>query len=66
VIQLTGHTYHNQDARDPDNVGEEYIRRHFLAHLMNQPISLPDKDGKIVRFMPKDLGIGYPVLVAVE
>lgn len=65
VIQLVGHTYHSSDA-DPDDVGEEYVRRHFLAHLFTESVSLPDQNGKFVSLKPNDLGISFPVLFPVN
>ncbi len=65
VIQITGHTYHTVDT-DPDDVGEEYIRRHFLTPLMTETISLPDEHGKSVALKPRDLGISFPVLFPVN
>ncbi|HEX3999970.1 MAG TPA: type IV pilus assembly protein PilM [Pirellulales bacterium] len=60
VIQIVGHHYHNQD---PGNEGAEYIRRTLLRNLIDKPIPLPDKDGKLISLLPKDMGISYPVLV---
>jgi len=63
VIQIAGHHYHNQDPQDPANVGPQYIRNTLLTNLMETPILLPDKDGKPIKVMPKELGITYPVLI---
>jgi hypothetical protein len=60
VIQLSGHHFHNQD---PTNAGAQYVRNTLLRNLMEQPITLPDQDGKPVPVMPKELGIMYPVLI---
>ena len=63
VVQLVGHHYHNQD---PTNEGAQYVRNTLLRNLMDKPIMIPDKDGKLVQFSPKELGISYPVLTSAS
>jgi type IV pilus assembly protein PilM len=62
VIQIRGHTYHSKDANDA-NINAEYVRRTFVRALNSKPILLPDQSGKVVQYAPRDLGIGYAVMV---
>ena len=43
--------------------GSDYVRQSLVTNLMSKPIELPDPEGKIIRFLPQELGLGYPFML---
>jgi len=66
VITLTGHHFHNLRKQDP-HVAAQYVQENLVRNLQTREISLPAEPGKddkeTRKVTPRDIGIGYPVLL---
>ncbi len=62
VFEMRGFHYYNSPKR-PHLEGNNHVRRTFITNLMQKPIDLPDDSGQMMRFMPEELGLIFPLLL---
>jgi len=62
VFELRGYHYYNS-AQRMGSEGSNHVRKSLITNLMKKPIDLPDGKGQLLRFMPEEVGLKYPLLL---
>jgi len=62
VFEMRGYHYYNSPKR-MGSEGSNHVRKFLITNLMKKPIDLPDGKGELLRFMPEEVGLRYPLLL---
>jgi type IV pilus assembly protein PilM len=62
VFEMRGYHYYNSPKR-MGSEGSNHVRKTFITNLMQKPIDLPDATGKMIRFMPAEIGLSFPLIL---
>ncbi|TWU31016.1 type IV pilus assembly protein PilM [Novipirellula artificiosorum] len=62
VIEISAYHYFNS----PEMMGKEgsnHVRNFLTTNFLTKPIALPDPEGNLINFTPREFGFSYPLLL---
>jgi type IV pilus assembly protein PilM len=62
VFELKGYHYFNSPKRKGLE-GSNHVRKFLITNLKQKPIELPNAEGKLMSFLPEELGLQYPLML---